>query len=311
MIELYTGIDINQGLVRQAEEIYGDRENMEFIVSDFNKYPFNESPPYDIYLANYGTFSHNTDEQTIEILNKLVRHADNGAIITIDWLGRYSYEWQTLWSRDFENGKWMDYTISYIYADGEKDVQDLTTFPLRIIAREEVHNIYHHVKKLVSSELVLRELADRSSFVGRHMDTAQYNPNAQPIRGLVNSLFEPNISTDLNQLFVKYVPKEGFSQINVYHHELSKWWNYLIAYTEALLDKRDIPEAPSKIPGIVVRVLSTMNNVSSNVDRIELGDPRSSLIEPQLAYCLRELEIGLQKGLGCGHGLVAIFEIVK
>jgi hypothetical protein len=45
--------------------------------------------------------------------------------------------------------------------------------------------------------------------------------------------------------------------------------------------------------------------------RREIGNPRASLIEPQLGYCLRELEMGLQKGLGCGHGLVAIFEVTK
>ena len=42
-----------------------------------------------------------------------------------------------------------------------------------------------------------------------------------------------------------------------------------------------------------------------------IGTPRTSLVEPQLGYCLRELEIGLQKGLGCGHGLVAILEMVR
>ena len=42
-----------------------------------------------------------------------------------------------------------------------------------------------------------------------------------------------------------------------------------------------------------------------------IGNPRASLVEPQLGYSLRELEMGLQQGLGCGHGLVAIFEIVK
>ena len=41
------------------------------------------------------------------------------------------------------------------------------------------------------------------------------------------------------------------------------------------------------------------------------GGARGRLVEPQLGYCLREIEMGRQKGLGCGHGLVAIFEIIK
>ncbi|NQT31263.1 MAG: methyltransferase domain-containing protein [Deltaproteobacteria bacterium] len=311
IVELYTGVDINEGLVRQAQDAYGNRENMKFIVSDFNNYPFTEGPTYDVYLANYGTFSHNTDEQTIEILNKLARHSDNGTIIAIDWLGRYSYEWQTLWTRDLKNNQWMDYAISYIYADSERETQDLTTFPLRIIGRAEVQHVYHQVKKLASGAFTLRKLADHSSFVGRHMDTAQYNPHAQPLRGLVNSLFEPNVSTDLDELLVNYVPMEGFDEVNTYHRELTRWWNYFIACTKTLLEKRAAPETPARIPGVVTRALSTMKKLIRSADGIKLGNPRSSLIEPQLGYCLRELEIGLQKGLGCGHGLVAIFEIRK
>lgn len=311
IIERYTGIDINEGLVKQAQDTYGNRDNMKFVVSDLNEYPFIEEPPYDVYLANYGTFSHNTDEQTIEILSKLARYSNNGTIIAIDWLGRYSYEWQTLWTRDLKNNQWMDYVISYIYSEDERETQDLTAFALRIVGRAEVQHIYHQAKKKAGGALTLRKLADRSSFVGRHMDTAQYNRHAQPLRGPVNSLFEPNVSTDLDELLINYVPMDGFDEVNAYHRELTMWWNYLIACTKALMEKRAIPEAPAKIPGVVTRTLSAMKKTISSAGKIKIGNSRSSLIEPQLGYCLRELEIGLQKGLGCGHGLVAIFEIVK
>jgi len=280
-VELYTGVDINDGLVKQAQGTYGNRDNMEFIVSDFNDYPFTEGPPYDVYLANYGTFSHNTDEQTTKILNKLARHSDNGAIIAIDWLGRYSYEWQSLWTRDLKNNQWMDYVISYIYTEDERETQDLTAFALRIVGRAEVQHIYHQAKKMGGGALVLRKLVDRSS------------------------------STNLDELMIDYVPMEGFDEVNAYHRELTRWWNYLIACIKALLEKKATPEAPARTPGVVTRALSAMKKTIRSADRIKIGNPRSSLIEPQLGYCLRELEIGLQKGLGCGHGLVAIFEIVK
>ena len=54
-----------------------------------------------------------------------------------------------------------------------------------------------------------------------------------------------------------------------------------------------------------------MKKVVKAANGTSIGTPRTSLVEPQLGYCLRELEAGLQKGLGCGHGLVAIFEIVR
>jgi hypothetical protein len=41
------------------------------------------------------------------------------------------------------------------------------------------------------------------------------------------------------------------------------------------------------------------------------GDSRANIIEPQLAYALRKLEMELQTGDGVGHGLVGVFEIKK
>ena len=61
----------------------------------------------------------------------------------------------------------------------------------------------------------------------------------------------------------------------------------------------------------VRRTLSAMKRILRTASNVKVGNPRAGLVEPQLGYCLRELEMGLQKGLGCGHGLVAIFEIVK
>jgi hypothetical protein len=42
-----------------------------------------------------------------------------------------------------------------------------------------------------------------------------------------------------------------------------------------------------------------------------MGDPRANVIEPQLGYALRGLELTMQKGMGTGHGLVGVFEVKK
>jgi len=41
------------------------------------------------------------------------------------------------------------------------------------------------------------------------------------------------------------------------------------------------------------------------------GDIRADLIEAQLGYALRSLEMGLQNGTGVGHGLVAVIRVNK
>jgi len=311
MLESYRGIDINEGLLRQACTIYDSRQNMAFVQSDMNDYDFSREEPYDLYLANYGTLSHNTDEQTIELLSNIARHSKDGALIMIDWIGRFSYEWQTLWTKDFESKQWMDYVISYIQSDAREKEQQLTSFPLRIMGRKEVLYIHSQVKRRTGGGIALRKLADRSSFVGRHNDTAQYNPHCKPLRCVVNSLFEPNLCTNLDRVLVNYVPREGFTEVNAYHQRFADCWNYLITYTKALLGGNKPIGSLADMPLPLRKSLSAMRGVVRAAAIMKTGNPRASLIEPQLGYCLRELEMGLQKGLGCGHGLVAIFEIVK
>jgi len=311
MLEFYRGIDVNEGLLKQANTIYGNKQNMTFIRSDFNDYDFSSEEPYDLYLANYGTLSHNTDEQTIELLSRIAGSSKDSALIMIDWLGRYSYEWQTLWTKDFENNQWMDYVISYLDSSGEEKEQQLTPFRLRIMGRQEVLGIYGQAKTKAGGIIKLRKLADRSSFVGRHMETAQYNPHCQPLRRLVNSLFEANVCTDLDEVLIHYGPRDGFAEVNAYHQKLADCWNYLVACTKALLEGSKLPEALAEMPLPLRRSLSVVKGIARTAVKMRIGNPRASLVEPQLGYCLRELEMGLQEGLGCGHGLVAIFEVVK
>ncbi len=311
MLEFYKGIDINDGMLRQAHAIYSGRQNMSFIQSDFNDFDFGAEEPYDLYLANYGTLSHNTDEQTVELLSNVARQNKDGAFIIIDWLGRFSYEWQTLWTKNLESNQWMDYAISYIYSNSGRKEQPLTSFPLRTMGRPEVLHIYHQAKRKAGGGIVLRKLADRSSFVGRHMDTAQYNPHCQPLRRLANSLFEPNLCTNLDEVLVLYVPRDGFAEVNAYHQQFADCWNYLVSYTKALLEENKLPKALVEMPPPLRRSLRAMRGVVGVAARMKIGNPRASLVEPQLGYCLREMEMELQQGQGCGHGLVAIFEIVK
>ncbi len=309
MIDLYHGIDINEGLLRQAQSIYGGKSNLAFFPADFNNCELVSEQSYDLYLANYGTLSHNNDELTVSLLSRIARRAKPGAVIIIDWLGRFAYEWQTLWTEDFEHNQWMDYVISYLYSEDGTPKQSLIRFPLRIMGRSEVMQIYKRIREELNGNITLLKLADRSSLVGRHMDTAQYNPHCQPMRSVVNSLFEPNLSTNLDELVIRYVPRVGFDEINDYYQRLTECWNYLVLSTKALLEQDTLPEAPMRSPITVKRALSTMRRIARAAAAIKIGHPRADLVEPQLGYCLKEIEMGLQRGLGCGHGLVAIFKV--
>ena len=55
----------------------------------------------------------------------------------------------------------------------------------------------------------------------------------------------------------------------------------------------------------------TVDRVINDVGWMWEGDPRANMIEPQLAYALRGMKSGLQKGMGCGHGLLVVLQIEK
>jgi hypothetical protein len=40
-------------------------------------------------------------------------------------------------------------------------------------------------------------------------------------------------------------------------------------------------------------------------------DPRANIIEPELGYALRHLEMTMQQGMGNGHGIIAIMRVNK
>jgi hypothetical protein len=78
-----------------------------------------------------------------------------------------------------------------------------------------------------------------------------------------------------------------------------------------MLEGGDCPEITDGTPAVVRQAVASMKRIVRTAGLIKMGNPRANLVEPQLGYCLREIESGLQKGLGCGHGMVAVFEVVK
>jgi hypothetical protein len=59
------------------------------------------------------------------------------------------------------------------------------------------------------------------------------------------------------------------------------------------------------------KAMLEMERTVRDVGGLNIADPRANIVEPQLCYGLRELEMRVQEGKGCGHGLVAILELHK
>jgi hypothetical protein len=296
-----------------------------FVQADFTKgLPLAEDErPYDLYFSSFGTSSHHTDDRTmVRLLSDIAKRTEDYSVVICDWLGRYSYEWRSLWTQDLKKNRVMDYVVSYIY-DAEERMRrrdQLQHLDLRLICREEAESIVRRASIAAGVEIRPLVYFDRSVLVGRHMDTDEYNAYAQPLRYAVNSLHELNIRTDLSTLIVNYAPRPGFGFLNDYFENLQTCWNTLVQFTGDLLVKydrqasrltADVPAPPATYPQPLRETMARMRRVVEGVGWLTTGLPRENIIEPQLGYALRHLEMCLQAGQGLAHGLVGVFEISK
>ncbi len=325
VLGLYKGVDLNQELLDQARQIYGANPKLVFEQADLGQgLPFRpDEKPCDLYFSSYGTFSHfNQDEPMIKLLAEIAERAEKYCIVVLDWIGRWAYEWQTLWENDLGKIQNMDYVVSYIYEreEREKRRSELQHLYLRMMARREAENIVARAGNKAGVEIKPVAFFDRSIFTGRHMDTNDYNPHAQAIRLAVNSLHEANMRTNLNDLIINYVPRPGFEELNEYFELRQMCWNSLVQYAACLLECYDnkecrfaaeLPEPPANYPSPLLEMMDRMRRVVEGVGWLDVGLPRENIIEPQLGYALRHLVMNLQKGQGAAHSLVGIFEIDK
>ena len=322
-LQEYVGYDINRDLLDQAREYHGDNAKIRLATADFSRgLPMlEEEDPFDIYMSSYGTMSHFSNEQLVRIFSDICRHARPGALVVGDWLGRYSYEWQDLWHHPPTEEFFMDYRISYIYPEEERDRADIASFALRLMTREECLVITEEVFKETGVRLKPLRFFDRSIFVGRHLATGDYNRNTpRALRHQTNSLFEGYTRTDLTTLLVDYVPRPDFEHLNGFYENFFMCCNTLIEHTIALLRnyscrKGSVCETPPEVspyhPEPLKDAMHTMQAVIEGSGWLDWGDPRANIIEPHLGYSLRKLEMELQPGMGAGHSLVGVFEVMK
>ena len=258
----------------------------------------------------------NVDDELVDLLTDIARHARDGSLLVCDWLGRYSYEWQELWQVEEESDYTMDYVVSYIYPEEDRAGKQLEHLTLRLMSTREVNSLCEKAARKAGLGIELELMLDRSVFVGRHMDTRDYNRYSQPLRTAVNSLFETNVRTNLDTLIADYHPLDGFDEVNAFYERYQMSWNALVQYTIDLLYHYDsqfrdneLPEIPESYPQIVCEMMMYIKNIVESCHWIKVGDTRANIIEPQLGYALRELEFKVQRGLGCGHGLVGIYKL--
>lgn len=315
-IAAYLGLDISQAMVEKGEVLFADRPQVRFAQADLRQGlgQVKSEEPFDIYFSSYGSLSHLARQDLVRLLADICQHGQDGSLVVLDLIGRYSIEWPGFWSAASEAEKVRQYTMSYLYSESARQQLDIESFPLRFWTGAEVRQLAEELAAGTGIGLEVAKLMDRSLLVGRHTDTRQYNPQLKPIRRLINSLHQDYLRTDLEELILdpNLVPEHP--QVTLGLRQLVECWNVLVEYCQHRLSHNfSLPELKgwNEFPQPLQFALMTVDRVIADVGWMWYGDPRANIIEPQLGYALRTLEYEMQQGWGCGHGLLAVLKIQK
>lgn len=323
-IGAYIGIDLSESMIGRGNELYADDPAVHFRQGDLNKglAPVADEKPFDLYFCAYGSLSHLEAASLQSLLGEIADEAADGSVIVMDLLGRNSLEWPAYWTAQTDAEKYRDYSMSYLYRDAHNRITpgvEIERFPMRFWTGDEIDRLVHHVNVAAAkrgTQLNVRKKFDRSIFIGRHIDTGEYNANLKPMRRVVNCLHEDYMRTDIAQLFwePKLIPEHPDARVNEFFEQLMTSWNTLIDFFQARLrGKVSLANVKGwdKFSGPLQFAMMTMDRVINSTEWMWYGDPRANIIEPQLGYTLRSLEHNLQQGLGCGHGFVVVVEVQK
>ena len=313
-IELYKGVDISPAMVEQGKHNYPDLQQFEFVQGDLSEgFPFMKDDPYDIYFSSYASESHLTFEEIEQLTQQIFSHIDTCGYMMFDLFGRYSPEWPRYWDRDCRVT--LPYTMAYLLPPQERNPERIEWFDVTYWSGQELIELIESAAKSAKRKTKIITIRDRAIFVGRHMDTSLFKKQSHQTRAAVNRLFDPDyrgqingLSLDINYLEeVKEANREGWTRIYDYYNQ----WQAVVNVLNALMCtnnaevKRTIESSPEGLSG----ELKMLAWLYRNADRFHVVDFWASVMGPQVACVLRNLELSLPQGLGCGHSLFCLVEI--
>jgi hypothetical protein len=205
--------------------------------------------------------------------------------------------------------------MAYLLPPQEQDPEKIKWFDVTYYSGLELSQLIESAARAAGKKAKIITMRDRSIFVGRHMDTCLFKKQRHQIRTEVNRLFDhgyrgriSGLSFDIGYLEeVKEVNHQAWTRIFDYYNR----WQTVVNTLHALMSANNtevkrIIESSSEILADELKMLAWLYR---NADRFPVVDFWASVIGPQVACILRNLELSLPEGLGCGHGLVCIVEI--
>jgi len=147
------------------------------------------------------------------------------------------------------------------------------------------------------------------------MDTNFFKTERFLVRKEVNHLFDRDYRGKIDKLRLdldylsefQSINRQAFERIIHYYQQ----WSAIIDILDALIKKDDslVKQLIESSPEELSSEMKMLAWLYRNADRFPAVDFWASVLSPQIACILRNLELGLPEGLGCGHSILSIVRI--
>ncbi len=315
LIEKYLGVDISPSMVEQGQNNYRGKNNIEFFEENLaESHSFLGKGPFDVYFSSYSSPSHLRKDELGKLLEAIFAGNTDEFVVALDLFGKYSPEWPNYWkSSDIEL---QPYNMKWLYPSVPGGTATVEDYYVRFWGATELRELIAEVAVKENRQVSVNCL-DRSILVGRHMETGHYSNHPLLLRTEVNRFFDRdyrgvigNLRTDISHLeTVRSTNPNAYDRI----HSYANIWNSTIDFLEALIKGKYIVAAAIKeaAPADLKEELQMLSWLEANASRFPVVDFWASVMGPQVACILRNMELDLPQGLGCGHGLFCTIEVSK
>lgn len=313
-ISSYVGVDISHSMVQQGRKNYDNINNVKFEHADLNKgLQLIDEHPFDIYFSSYASLSYLEPDKLQQLIEEILNHAEPGAFIVFDLLGKYSLEWPKYWNMHI---KMLPYNMAYLIPDDIRNDEHIHWHNTCYWTPSELSGMLNHASIKTNKKIKIISSVDRSIFVGRHMETGLFGAPKLNYRSNINHLFDPEHRGEIGQLFIdlSWCEEIGNTQPEIWARLLDykEKWNCVITLVDALLhgDNKQISYLIETTLPDVSSELRFLTWLYRNAHRFPTTDFWANVMGPQIAMILRNIEMSMQPALGCGHGLLCVVEIV-
>lgn len=312
-ISYYLGVDISGSMIQQGRKNYEGMENVEFEQIDLNKgFQLINEQPFDIYFSSYSSLSHLTANKLSQLLKEIFSHAQPGAVIVLDLFGKFSPEWVNYWT---ETKELLPYNMAYLISPEIRNKEPIKWWDVCYWEPSALLPLIDDAAKKTNTNFEIVKCVDRSIFIGRHMETGLFGSPCFNYRLKINHLFDHDQRVLIKDLLINldWCNEAGKNKPEVWERLLNyaEKWNYVIQLVDALIKNDDklVSQLIETTSPDVSNELKFLTWLYRNAHRFPVVDFWANVMGPQIAMILRNIEMSLEPGLGCGHGLLCVIEI--